>query len=89
MALPKATVQLQAPTQPIGTSMPMPTMATMHDDDDSDDESAENGGMNAILSGVGLVAAIIVLLFQLMTANVWINSEDSPNKGQWTQLSPL
>lgn len=87
MALPKATVQLQAPTQPLGTTFSpsqAPTLAT----DDEDEEEVGQGLAN-ILSGVGLAAALIVLAFQLMAAGTWINAEDNEKKGDWTQLSPL
>ena len=87
MALPKATVQLQAPTQPLGTSFSSPSqMATAKEDDE---EEEGNEGLANILSGVGLAAALIVLAFQLMTASVWVSAEDNPRTGDWTQLSPL
>ena len=88
IALPKATVQLQAPTQPLGTSFSSSSqMSTIQADDDDEEEG--NAGLANILSGVGLAAALIVLAFQLMTANVWISAEDNPRTGDWTQLSPL
>jgi hypothetical protein len=87
MALPKATVQLQAPTQPLGTSFSPSQMATVQSDDEEDGEG--NQGLANILSGVGLAAALVVLVVQLMTANVWISAEDNPRTGDWTQLSPL
>ncbi len=88
MALPKATVQLQAPTQPLGTSFSSPSqMATMQADDE--EEEGGNDGLANILSGVGLAAALIVLAFQLMTANTWISAPDNQTPGDWTQLSPL
>jgi hypothetical protein len=87
MALPKATVQLQAPTQPLGTSFSSPSQVATTQDDEDDEDGKE--GLVNILSGVGLAAALIVLAFQLMTANTWISAEDNPNKGDWTQLSPL
>jgi hypothetical protein len=88
MALPKATVQLQPPTQPLGTSFSSPSqMATVQSDDD--EEEGGNEGLANILSGVGLAAALIVLAFQLMTANLWINAPDNQTPGDWTQLSPL
>ncbi len=86
MALPKATVPLQAPTQPLGTSFSSPTgVATLSMDDD-DDDGEENEGLLNILSIVGFVAAIIVLSFQLMTASTWIKAPDSENPGDWTKL---
>ena len=78
MALPKATVQLQTPTQPLGTSFSSTSASTLASDDD-DDESEGNEGLATILSGVGLAAALVVLVLQLMTANVWV-------AGDWGQL---
>jgi hypothetical protein len=63
-------------------------MATLKTADDEDEEE-NNEGLANILSGVGLAAAIIVLVVQLMTAGVWISAEDNPKSGDWTQLSPL
>lgn len=86
MALPKATVQLQAPTQPLGTSFSQPSQAATLATDDEEEES-DNDGLANILSIVGFAAALIVLAFQLMTANVWISSPDSPTAGDgWMQL---
>jgi hypothetical protein len=87
MALPKATVQLQAPTQPIGTTFPPSQAPTFASDEDDEEEAGQ--GLANILSGVGLAAALIILVFQLMTAGTWINAEDNEKKGEWTQLSPL
>ncbi len=85
MALPKATVQLQTPTAPLGTSFSSPSqMATMQSDDEDDEEAGE--GLAKILSGVGFAAALAVLAFQLMTASSWIGAEDNPKKGDWMQL---
>ncbi len=86
MALPKATVQLQKPTQPLGTALP-PTIQMASTQ--ADDEEEEGGGLVNILSGVGLAAALVVLAFQLMTANVWISAEDAEKVGDWTQLLSL
>ena len=87
IALPKATVQLQPPTQPLGTSFPSASQAATLQADEDEEET--NEGLANILSGVGLAAAIVVLVVQLMTANVWISAEDNPQTGDWTQLSPL
>lgn len=85
MALPKATVQLQAPTQPLGTSFTSPALGTLSADDDDD---SDNEGIVNILSIVGFAAAVVVLGFQLMTANTWISAEDKDpaKKGDWMQL---
>jgi hypothetical protein len=85
VALPKATVQLQAPTQPLGTSFSQPSQAATLQNDD-DEEEGGNEGLATILSGVGLAAALIVLAFQLMTANVWISAPDNAKTGDWMQL---
>lgn len=85
IALPKATVQLQPPTQPLGTSFSSPSqMATLQQDDE--EETTENEGLVNILSIVGFAAALVVLAFQLMTANTWISAEDNPTRGDWSQL---
>lgn len=83
--LPKATVQLQAPTQPLGTSFPTSSQASTFKVEE-DEEQEANAGLLNILAGVGLAAAIIVLIFQLMLANTWINAEDNPKIGDWAQL---
>ena len=51
-----------------------------------DDEEKPESGLAGILSIVGFIAALVVLFFQLATANTWINAEDSPTKGEWSQL---
>jgi hypothetical protein len=84
LTLPKATVQLQAPTQPLGTSFPssQPSMFKVAEDEEED----TNAGVINILAGVGLAAAIVVLILQLMLANVWISAEDNVKTGDWAQL---
>ncbi len=84
--LPKATVQLQAPTQPLGTSFPSASQAaTLRVEDDEDEDSA-NDGVVKIVAGVGFAAALALLAFQLMLANTWISVEDNPRTGDWSQL---
>ena len=84
--LPKATVQLQAPTQPLGTSFPSASQAaTLRVEEDDEDDTA-NDGVVKILAGVGFVAALALLAFQLMLANTWISVEDNPRTGDWSQL---
>lgn len=80
--LPKATVQLQKPTIPIGTGAPPPTRQSFNEE--SDEEGSE--GIVNILSGLGLVAAIVVFFFQVTTAKTWISVEDNPKSGDWTQI---
>jgi hypothetical protein len=86
IALPKATVPLQAPTQPLGTSFSNPTGAATLAMDDDEDDGEENEGLLKALSIVGFVAAVVVLSFQLMTAGAWIKAPDSENPGDWTKL---
>lgn len=84
--LPKATVQLQAPTQPLGTSFPSASQAaTLRVEDDEEDDTA-NDGVVKILAGVGFAAALALLAFQLMLANTWISAEDNARTGDWSQL---
>jgi hypothetical protein len=54
---------------------------------EDDDETDPQEGLVNILSGVGLAAALIVLVLQLMCANVWISAEDNPKTGEWLQLA--
>lgn len=81
--LPKATVQLQPPTAPLGTTSPALAPSLQIEEDEETD--AHEGLIN-ILSGVGFAAALLVLVLQLMTANVWIGAEDNPKTGDWSQL---
>lgn len=82
--LPKATVQLQAPTQPLGTSAPLASSVSLKVEDE--EEAGENEGVVKILAGVGFAAALAVLAFQLKLANTWISVEDNPKTGDWSQL---
>lgn len=83
--LPKATVQLQAPTQPLGTSFPTGSQAATLQVEDEEEENANEGVVN-ILAGVAFAAALAILAFQLMLANTWISAEDNLRKGEWSQL---
>ena len=74
-SLPKATVQLQAPTQPLSAAtMSASQMATLKMDDEEEEESG--GGLMTILSTVGLLAACVVLYFQYDISNVWTSAKD-------------
>ena len=87
--LPKATVQLQPPTQPIGTVAPSLTQAaTLKVEEDQEDGGA-TGTLLKVLSGLGLAAALALLAFQLMLADVWISVDDNPNPGVWSQIFDL
>ncbi len=78
-------MQLQTPTQPLGTSYSQTSRVGTLQSEDSDEEEANDGVAN-ILSIVGFAAALVVLAFQLMTANVWISAPDNAKSGDWMQL---
>ncbi len=81
IALPKATVQLQAPTQPLGTARPALTQApTLQSEDDDDEGSGET--VANVLSIVGFIAALAVLAFQLMITNTSIEATYMPVAGE-------
>jgi hypothetical protein len=84
--LPKATVQLQAPTQPLGTSFPSAPSQAATFQIEEDEEEQGDSTLFKVLSGVGLAAALVVLSFQLMVAKTWISVEDNPKSGDWMQL---
>lgn len=76
--LPKATVQLQ-PTQPLHSAGPpsMSQAATIRTADDEEEATVDT--VSVVLSILGFVAAIAVLGFQIMTANIWV-------EGEWDRL---
>lgn len=83
--LPKATVQLQPPTQPLTAAGPSASqMATLQVDDEYESEAGE--GLGKALAIVGFVAALVVLGLQLKVAGTWISAEDNPRSGEWSQL---
>jgi len=87
--LPQATVPLQAPAAP-GGGVPKPKVTAVEETPSEEAEEIEtNNGVLTILAGVGLAAAIVVLVTQLMVASVWINAEDNENAGQWSQILPF
>ncbi len=88
MALPKATVALPKPTLPLGGASTL-GVTSVQKDEDEDEEGEAEPFINVALSAAGLVAALIVLTFQLMTASAWISAEDNPRSGEWSQLSPF
>ncbi len=90
--LPRATIQLQPPTQagtkPLtgglaigGPSLTKkPTLVV-----EEEEEEEENMGVK-VLAGIGMVAALAVLTFQLLLAKKWIDVEDNPRVGDWSQV---
>lgn len=81
VALPKATVQLQAPTQPLGTARPTLTQSpTLQGEEEEDEGSGETVGN--VLSIVGFIAAIALLAFQLMISNTWVGADYVQNPGE-------
>lgn len=69
VALPKATVQLAPPTQPMITgSVSATQMATFQAEDEED---AGSDTMSTVLSIFGFLAACGVLAFQCMTISIW------------------
>ena len=87
VALPKATVQLNPPTQPLGTQAPAASqMATMKV---SEDDSESGGdGISNILSILGFLGAAAVIAIQLMTAAVWLGTDSDGEKQpiEWGNL---
>lgn len=83
--LPKATVQLQPPTAPIGAASSPSQAATLRVEDEEEDTEPHEGLLK-VLSGVGLAAAIVLFIFQISLAGVWINSEDNTRNGDWSQI---
>ena len=87
-SLPKATVQLQAPTQPLSAATASASqMATLKMDDEEEDETGASGLLK-FLSVVGFIAACVVLYFQYDIGNTWINAQDrdATIKGDFMQL---
>lgn len=53
---------------------------------DDEDYEAEESNLVKGLSVAGFVAALIVLGFQIAIANIWVNVEDNPKVGEWSQI---
>lgn len=71
--LPKATVPLSAPTQPLTARPPVPVSTLRMDDEE---EEVETGtGLTATLSVIGFIAAAVVLIGQIMIANAWTEGQ--------------
>ena len=71
VSLPKATVQLQPPTQPLGTSGPSLTQAATIRTSDDEEESAGVSTISNILSVLGFLGAAAVVVIQSMTVSLW------------------
>lgn len=71
VSLPKATVQLQPPTQPLGTSGPSLTQAATIRTSDDEEESAGVSTISNILSILGFLGAAAVVVLQSMTISLW------------------
>jgi hypothetical protein len=71
VSLPKATVQLQPPTQPLGTAGPSLTQAATIRTADDEEESAGATTISNILSVLGFLGAAAVVVVQCMTVNLW------------------
>jgi len=79
-------MQLQPPTKPLGAGFSPSQPGTLQGLDDEEEEVEEGAGLIKLLSGLGLVAALVVLTLQLMAAGQWIGAEDNTRKGEWSQL---
>lgn len=84
--LPKATVPLQKTALPLEPGASVEPHAAAGEEEE---EATQAPLLFNVLSGIGLVAALVVLTLQFMTASKWINAEDNPKAGQWSQLSPF
>jgi hypothetical protein len=86
IALPKATVPLQAPSAPAAAVSPLAMPAVLPDDEVEEEEESA-GKLESTLSIVALVAAVIVLGFQFVVASTWVKAPDkAPEEQGWGQL---
>ena len=85
-SLPKATVQLQAPTQPLTAGAASASQMATYEMDEEEESGA--AGFIKILSIVGFIAACVLAYFQFDIASTWINAEDREDlmKGDFMQL---
>lgn len=87
VALPKATVQLNPPTQPLGSSAaPASQMATMKVSEE--ESSTGNEGIVNVLAILGFLGAAAVIALQLMTSAVWLgtDSDGQEQPVEWGNL---
>jgi hypothetical protein len=88
VSLPKATVQLQPPTQPLVATAPAASQAGTIKFFKTDSDEEEPVLVKA-LSVVGFLAAAAVIALQLMTANLWLTGPDAngnPQEADWSKL---
>lgn len=71
VSLPKATVQLQPPTQPLGTAGPSLTQAPTIRTSDEPEEDATSSTAENILSILGFLGAAAVVYFQCQAVSLW------------------
>ena len=71
VSLPKATVQLQPPTQPLGTAGPSLTQAATIRTSDEEEESAGSSTAANVLSILGFLGAAAVVTLQCLAVNLW------------------
>jgi hypothetical protein len=60
-------------------------MATKPAAIENEDEESDTSAVVTVLSGLGLVAALVVLTFQLVTANTWVSAPENEGQG-WSAL---
>ena len=84
--LPKATVKLSSPTEPLGARPPAaaPQVAMAS----TSSTSSGGGQIVNILAVASGIAAIVLLAFQLMTATEWLKYDEAGNEidVQWTKI---
>ncbi|MCU0779566.1 MAG: hypothetical protein MUF04_00530 [Akkermansiaceae bacterium] len=85
-SLPKATVQLQAPTQPLTAGTASASQLATFEMDEEEESGA--AGFIKVLSIVGFIAACVLAYFQFDIASTWINASDRDElmKGDFMQL---
>ena len=87
--LPKATVQLAPPTQPIGTAAPAMTQMATLSMGEEDEAEASSGTIN-VLAILGFLGAAAVVALQLTTATIWLGGPDQEGKKpaaiEWSKL---
>lgn len=85
VTLPKATVALNPPTQPLSPTGAAATQkATLKGVEEEEESGAKT--FSNILAAVGLVAAIVVLGLQLKMASIWIGARDNERIDDWSLL---